>query len=258
MKNKKGFTLLLSLFLGIGIIVFTGYFKQNRRLKRQNLISETIFNQEENKWIKNSFYGLNFESPNVGLTVDSEINDFDLVGVKTAKANFLLTGDLFYSVLFMDIESDEYDLEKGIQGILSNLISEIKGTNLKYKFKMSEDWIQFGTAEGSFDLQSENFSIKAFLSFNNGQNHNNLRSLVIYGNVSEQNNEQMNQSIGSIELDCIKSEKNFLRWQFLKGQTPEKLIDQPDSTTFAERKANVKSFLEWAKKEGHFKKKDID
>lgn len=247
MKNQKWLIVLLGVFITTASIFFTAYLKKRRRDRNQNLISEVIYKEREINWVKNSFYGLSFETPNTTINSNEEISDLIFPGVKTAKVNFLETGDLTYYVLFMDMDSEKYEIENGMRGILSNLVKERNGVNLEYQFRINDRW-PFATAEGSFDHDSETFIIQAFLSFNAIKGHNNLRSLVILGNQNDQNNEIISQSMGSLELDSLKSEKNFLAWSYSKGQKPEKLSDQEDSVTIAKRKAGVKKLSEWYEK----------
>lgn len=236
---------MLGLVITLGSIFFTAYLKQRRRDRNQNLIAEALYKEEEVKWVKNSFYGLNFESPTNGLDPSTETSDFNFEGVKTGKANFLVTGDLFYSVLFMDLESDRYDLEKGMEGSLTNLIKELGGYGLNYKFKYGESWLPYALAEGEFMRNAEPIILKAFLSFNKTLNKGNkLRVLVILGSKTDQNQGLISKSISSLDLVSLKKEKNPLLLIGENGGRKFKNYNPADTVRTADEIAKMKRLRE--------------
>lgn len=211
MKNRKWFVVLFGLVLTLASVFFTAYLKQRRRDRNQNWIAEAVYKEKEEKWVRNSFHGLIFESPNLGLNPKDEVSELKFDGVRTGKFNSIATGDLFYSVLYMDMESERYDFEKGMEGILSNLVNEMNGSDLEYEFKYGESWLPYAIAEGEFRVDSEPILLKAFLSFyTTSKKKNNLRSLVIIGSNTNQNAEIIQRSIESIDLDYLKNERNPL------------------------------------------------
>lgn len=211
MKNRKWFTVLLGVVLTMASVFFTVYLKQRRRDRNQNWIAEAVYKEKEVKWVKNSFHGLIFESPNLGLNPKDELSELKFDGVRTGKFNSIASGDLFYSVSYMDLEFERYDFEKGMEGILSNLVNEINGSDLEYEFTFGESWLPYGLAEGQFKVNSEPILLKAFLSFHSThKKKNNLRSLVIIGSKTDQNAEIIQRSIESIDLDSLKIERNPL------------------------------------------------
>jgi tetratricopeptide (TPR) repeat protein len=249
MKSGKWITLLVGLTIGIISIFFTAYLKQKRRDRNQNIISDILYQENETKWVTNSFYGLIFQAPNSVLDPKNEITNLDLSGVKTGKVNEMEAGGLSYCVLFMNLESNRYDLEKGMRGILSNLVKEMKGSNLKYEFKYGESWLPYGIAEGEFVLNSEPITFKAFLSFKKDlgwhrktsktpkeETKSFLRSLIILGKNTDQNTLIIKRSFDSINLDSLKREKNPLMWltekngQTHKSYNPSDTVKSPEQT----------------------------
>ena len=229
MKIQKWLSISLGIIVVISSILFTAYLKQRRRDRAKESISEIFYKEKEVKWVQNSFYGLIFESPNSGLDQKNEITDLKFPGVKTAKLNYLVTGDLLYSVFYMDLESKRYDFEKGMEGILSNLVQKMNGSELEFEFKYGESWLPYGLAEGEFKIDSKPILLKAFLSFHNtSKKKNNLRSLVIIGTKTNQNTGIIQRSIESIDLNYLKNERNPLV-KYLDKDFPLKNFDPNDT-----------------------------
>ncbi|UJP65174.1 hypothetical protein [Mongoliitalea daihaiensis] len=243
MKNRKWLSILSTIIIILASIFFTAYLKSKRRDRTQNFISEILYKEEVKKekevyWVKNSFHGLIFETPNIGLNPNDEFTDFDFPGVKNLKSNQLATGDLLYSVFYMEVEFENYNFEMGMEGVLNNLVYEINGSDLMYQFKYGESWLPFGLAEGEFKLKSEQIALKAFLSFNKTQeNQNKLRSLVIFANKTDQNMGLMASSIERINLDSLKKENNRGKYvaekygQIIKNYDPFDTLLTPQQKT---------------------------
>jgi hypothetical protein len=211
MKIQKWLSLVLGLIVVISSILFTAYLKQRRRDRTRESISEIFYKEKEVKWVNNSFHGLVFESPNLGLNPRDEITNNDFLGAKTSKLNYLATGDLLYYVFYADLSTDHYDFEKGMEGALSNLVKELEGSDLKYDFKYGESWLPYALAEGEFKRNTEPIILKAFFSFNKTVNKGNkLRGLVVLGSKTDQNRKLLDHSITSVDLVSLKKEKNPL------------------------------------------------
>lgn len=241
MKKRKWFALLIGVVLTIASVFFTAYLKQRRRDRYQNLIAEVVYKEKEVKWVKNSFYGLIFESPNSGLNPKDEITNNDLPGAKTSKLNYLATGDLLYYVFYADLSTEHYDFEKGMEESLSNLVKDLEGSDLKFDFKYGESWLPFALADGEFKRNSEQIILKAFLSFNKTINKGNkLRGLVILGSKTDQNQEILTKSISSVDLLFLKKEKNPLMVYAEDGGTKFKNYDPNDTVKNPEQIESLK------------------
>ncbi|MFL0684613.1 MAG: hypothetical protein ACJLTB_15540 [Algoriphagus aquaeductus] len=245
MKNRKWLAAVVGVIFAMASIFFTAYLKKRRRDRIQNIITEVVYKDKEVKWVKNSFHGLSFESPYQGLDPTKEISDSDLPGVKTLKENRLVAEDLFFAVLYADLDSGRYDLELGMDLMLTNFIKEIEGSELNYNFKYGESWLPFALAEGEFVRNSEPIILRAFLSYNKTITKSyKLRGLVILGRKTDQNQELISKSISSVDLVSLKKEKNPLMLIGENGGRKFKNYDPTDTVRTPEQIARMKRLRE--------------
>lgn len=224
MKVKKWVPILILVFISIGSIFLSAYLKQRRKDKLKSFISIPKLPEKKPNWVKNEFYGLNFSAPDSIFNLQSEIEEFNLPNVKVGKGSVSVVKDLVYSALYLEIESEEYDLTAGIKGILTNFVSELKGRDLKYNFDIKNDWINYGIADGTFIFESDTVFISGFLSANKIRKVEaiKLRALIIAGSDNSITRNSIDQSINSINLDSLKKDANHLRWRFETGNFDQK------------------------------------
>ncbi|MDN3205665.1 hypothetical protein [Algoriphagus sediminis] len=230
---KKIFKILIVLVIFIGSVLFTALLKKRRQERVRNLVTEAVYKVEDINWVSNSFNDLIFNTPEKTFNKNNEEQIESSPGIGGGVTSFLEVDGILFYVMYLKINSLEYDISKGLNGVVTETVKGFNGENLDYNLILKEyEWVKYGESEGSFSFKGSPVIFKAFLTFSEElkEERVDVRSLMVLADKSENNLEIINETIESIDLDHLNDLNNPLSWFFNDRRKERNSISKKNGT----------------------------
>ena len=165
-KSLRQFTTLLFVAVILAITVF--FFLKSNSVVEERYKSDIDSGELANSpWVRNSLYGVSFETPDKITEQESEIPEGYEGLIIKQKTYLFKQNRLIVFFMFFDSKFETYDKEVGLSGSIGNMVKVMNGTDLSLNYQEPDSSMDDLKCNGSFLLNGLRLQVKGYVYWNN-------------------------------------------------------------------------------------------